>query len=81
MKKGTIITCPICDAPQIQSTKDLAAGGQMKDAEFVSLGFDMDGLRAGCYKCAASFVREHPKTRATQLHTAENGWVSLSKTP
>lgn len=81
LKAGSILTCPDqdCQAPQIRSTKDLTPGQQMNEAIWESMGFDMDGQRAGCYKCGTKFVREHPLTKRTQMHTEENGWFSLSK--
>lgn len=79
MKAGTVISCEACGAAQMKTTKDLMPGSQMKDAGFVSMGFDMDGMRAGCYKCGEKFVRPNALTGRTHIHTEENGWVPLSK--
>lgn len=79
LKAGTVITCPECETQQIKSTKDLQDGSQMKDAGWVSLGFDLKSQRAGCYRCSTKFVRQHPLSKRTQIHTSDNGWISLSK--
>lgn len=79
MKAGTIITCPECARALLKTTKDLAPGDQMKDAGFESLGFDMTNQRSGCPDCGTRFVRQHPKTGKTQLHTEKDGWIPLSK--
>lgn len=81
LKAGTVISCPYCKADQVKTTKDLLPGSQMKDAGFESMGFDMDKGNAGCYECGTEFVRKHPKTKETQLHTKDEGWISLVKTP
>lgn len=78
MKAGTVITCPKCEAAQIKSTKDVLPGGQTRDAEFVSMGYDMK-LGNGCYKCGTPFIRKHPKFKFTQLHTETEGWKALTK--
>lgn len=81
MKSGTILTCPDCATEQIETTQDVPPGGQMKDAGFKSLGFDLNNHRAGCYRCGTEWVRKHPITKETQIHTKDKGWVSLVKTP
>lgn len=79
MKSGTRVVCPDCRFPQIQSTKDLSPGAQMKDAGWESVGWDMDSQRMGCISCGASWHRKHPKTGMTQIHTEHDGWVTLSR--
>lgn len=79
MKSGTVISCPECGRALLKTTKDLLPGAQMKDAGFESLGFDMESMRPGCPDCGERFIREHPVTKKTQLHTEESGWIPLSK--
>lgn len=78
MKAGTIISCPDCGLPQIQSTKDILPGKKMQNGAWISVGWDMDGMRMGCYACGALWSRKHPRTGKTQLYI--NGeWVPLDK--
>lgn len=79
MKAGTVVSCPDCGAEQMKSTKDLLPGSQMREAEWESLGFDLNGERGGCHECGTKFIRTHPKTGKTQLHTKDELWVSLTK--
>lgn len=79
MKAGTTICCPDCKAPQIKSTKELKPGGKMSDAEWISVGWDMESLRMGCAQCGALWSRKHPKTGKTQLYI-DDEWVPLDKT-
>lgn len=81
MKAGAVITCPECLTPQLKSTRDVLPGGQIKDACFESLGFDMTGLRMGCFSCGTNWSRSHPKTGKTQIHTEQDGWISLEPKP
>lgn len=75
---GTKITCPICEAPQLQATQEIKPGGQMKDANWESLGFDMDQHSMTCYKCGQFWARRHPKTSENQIHIEEHGWIPTS---
>lgn len=80
LKSGTIISCPDCGTEQLKTTKELLPGAQLKEAEFESLGYDMEMAYAmGCHKCGRLWYRRHPKTGASQIHTKDNAWVSLSK--
>lgn len=82
MKAGTIITCPSddCGAEQLKTTKDVPAGGRLKEAAFESLGFDLaKAFSTRCYKCGAYWYRKHPKTGVSQIHTKEDKWVQLGK--
>ena len=79
MKAGTIIICPECERPQLKTTKDLPPGGQMKDAAFESLGYDMEhAIRMGCYECGALWYRDAKIKGCPQLHTQE-GWIDLMR--
>ncbi len=79
MKAGTVITCPDCGLPQIKSTKDLPPGGKMKDACWESVGWDMEGIRMGCYSCGSLWSRIHPKTGKTQIHVEGESWTPLER--
>lgn len=79
MKAGSVITCPSCGAKLLRTTKDLLPGQQMKDAGFESLGYNLQSEGARCNECMTKFVRQHPRTNKTQIHTEIDGWVSLSK--
>lgn len=82
MKAGTIVTCPsdTCGAEQLKTTKDVLPEGQMRDAGFESLGFDLDGATTTkCWKCGTYWYRKHPKTGVSQIHTKEEKWVQLGK--
>lgn len=80
LKAGTILNCPECGADQLKTTKDVLPGTPIKDAGFESLGFDMNNLSALCHSCGTAWSRKHPKTKETQIHTKDGGWVSLVKT-
>ena len=78
MIEGTVISCPSCGSGQLITTRELLPGEKMMDANFESLGFDMENsMRAGCFKCAELWYRKHPKTKRSQIHTEENGWIPI----
>ncbi len=78
MKAGTVVMCPDCKAPQIKSTIDLKPGDKMGDAGWISMGWDMEGMRMGCYACGSLWSRKHPLTKQTQLYI-DGEWVPLDK--
>lgn len=81
LKAGTTITCPECETPQLKSTKDILAGGQMKDANWETFGYDMTAQFMNCYKCGHLWARRNAATQAPQVHTLEHGWIETQKEP
>lgn len=76
IKPGTLITCPVCDAAQLRATKEVAPGNQLKDADWETLGFNMEYQDMICYKCGEPWARQHPKTGHNQIHTDEDKWIA-----
>lgn len=81
LKAGTVIVCPLCQRPQIRSKKDLLPGSQVKDADWESVGFDLESMRMACDACGTKWHRTHPVTGEDQWHTSEDGWVSFTRNP
>lgn len=79
LKAGTIIVCPTCDMPQLKSSKDLKPGQQLKEAGWDSLGFEIDSLRMGCFKCGSAWYRIHPISGKSQIFTKDEHWLTLDK--
>lgn len=76
---GDIISCPNCQASQMEATAEVEPGQQLKDALWQSLGFDMSSQKMQCYKCKTDWHRFHPARGWPQIYLEDKEWFSSSR--